>query len=258
MAEENDKPDEQPQDPEAKPKKSKKSLLLGGGILGLIAAAYGVSLVALPSKPKDMPFKGPWVTALTVGEVQVNLKGESSKRYMVVSLQAAYDAYDEKYAVDRVANPLYQAQLVDTLITLGRQKTREDLDDHIGQETFKEEVREAVDPLVFPLHVGNPNDHTVPDEVSGLLAGRSGEKATMRGGFHGHTLHLDQTRGTISLDQGVPLSFSGTETDLEVENEHGQTVYVNVSQLKEGFVGDVHAGTFGRIREILFSKFLVQ
>jgi len=83
-------------------------------------------------------------------------------------------------------------------------------------------------------------------------------QGALRGGFHGHALHVDGPRGTISLDQGVPISFTGSETDLEVENEHGQTVYVNTSQLAEGFIGDVPVGTFGRIREILFSKFLVQ
>lgn len=241
-----------------KPKRSKKGILLGGGVLSLIAAAYGVSLVALPSKPKDIPFKGPWVTSLTAGEVQVNLKGESSTRYMVVSLRAEYDAYNDKYAEARVADSLYQAKLVDTLISLGRQKTREDLDDQIGEETFKEEVRLQVDSLVFPLHIGNAKDHTVAHEESGLLPGRSGDLATMRGGFYSHWLHVDQPRATISLDNGVPHSFSGSERDLMVENEHGLTVFVDVSRLEKGFVGDVSVGTFGRIREILLSKFLVQ
>jgi len=258
MAEKKDNPDQPADGGNHKPKRSKKGVFLGGGVLGLIAAAYGVSLVALPSKPRDIPFKGPWVTSLTAGEVQVNLKGESSKRYMVVSLRAEYDAYDDKYAEARVADPLYQAKLVDTLISLGRQKTREDLDDQIGEETFKEEVRLAVDPLVFPLHVGNAKNHTVVHEESGLRPGKSGDQATMRGGFHSHVLHVDQPRRTVSLDNGVPLSFSGSERDLLVENEHGLTVFVDVSQLKEGFVGDVSTGTFGRIREILLSKFLVQ
>ena len=80
----------------------------------------------------------------------------------------------------------------------------------------------------------------------------------MRGGFHSHVLHVDQPRSTIALGNGVPISFSATDRDLLVENEHGLTVYVNVSQLKEGFFGDVPVGTFGRIREILFDKFLVQ
>ena len=97
---------------------------------------------------------------------------------MVVSLQASYDAYDDKYAADRVADPLFGAKLVDTLISLGRQKTREELDDHIGEETFKEQVRVAVGPLVFPLHVGNAKDHTLAHEESGLLPGRSGARAT--------------------------------------------------------------------------------
>jgi flagellar basal body-associated protein FliL len=258
MAEEKDKQNEAAEGENARPRRGKKGIFLGGGIISLVAAAYAVFLVAIPSKPVDTPFKGPWVTTLTAGDVQVNLKGESSKRYMVVSLQAEYDAYDDKYAATRVADPLFGAKLLDTLISLGRQKTREQLDDHIGEETFKEEVRVAVDPLVFPLHVGNAKDHTVADEESGLIPGRSSVQATMRGGFNGHELRVDQTRRTIVLDNGVPISFSGTETDLLVENEHGLTVFVNVSQLQEDFVGSVRVGTFGHIREILFSKFLVQ
>ena len=97
MAEKKDNPDQPAESGNPGSRRSKKGIFLGGGVLGLIAAAYGVSLVALPNKPHDMPFKGPWVTSLTAGEVQVNLKGESSKRYMVVSLRAEYDAYDDEY-----------------------------------------------------------------------------------------------------------------------------------------------------------------
>lgn len=261
MAEQEEKKEAQePQDGEqpTNPKK-KKGLFLGGGIVGLVAAAYALSLAALPSAQKDMPFEGPFAVELTTaGEVQVNLKGDGAKRYMVMTLQAEYDAYDQAYAGQRVSDPLYQAKLRDVLIGLGRQKTKDDLDDQVGLETFKVQLRDAVDPLVFPLHIGNAEDHRRAHEASGLLPGRSADLTTMRGGFRGHVLHVDANKQTIALDEGSLTQFDGTEVDLLVESERGQVVYVDVSGLTPDFVGDVPVGTFGRVRSILFGKFLVQ
>ena len=41
--------------------------------------------------------EGPFVAALTEGQMQVNLAAEGSRRYMVLSLSAVYDAYDEAW-----------------------------------------------------------------------------------------------------------------------------------------------------------------
>jgi flagellar basal body-associated protein FliL len=236
----------------------KKGLALGGGIVGLIASAYIVSMVALPGAPDTAPFEGPFITGLSEADIQVNLKGDGGRRYMVMTLQAEYDAYEEAYVKTRVADLVYQAKLSDILISLGRQKTKEDISDRIGEESFKAEIQEAVETLVFPVHVGNPTDFNKEHEESGLAPGYSIGMSTMLGGFRLHTLHVNAPKGTIKLDEGPTLPFDGHETDLPVADAEGRVVYVDVTRVKEDFVGEVPVGRFGQIRSILFGKFLVQ
>lgn len=256
MAEE--KNEKEQQDAEKAPKRSKKGLFLGGGVLALVAAGWALSLVGMPAKREKMLFAGPYVVALSQEDLQVNLSGEGGKRFLVMTLQAEFDAYDDKYAVGRVADGLYQARLKDALIRVARQKTKADLDDSVGEELFKEEVREAVDPILFPIHVGNPLSPTEPHVKSGLHQGRSIERATLRSGFFAHELELDVDAGTIRLDEGPETRFEGTENDLLLSNEHGDTLYVDVTKLVPGFSGTLNAGTMGRIRNVYFGKLLVQ
>ncbi len=259
MAEEKDKKEEgaAPEAEQAAPKKSRKSLLLGGGVLGLIAAGWAVSLVAMPGRSRERMFSGPFVVTLSPDEVQVNLLGEGGKRFLVMTLQAEFDAYEEAYATSRVGDTLYQAKLKDALIRVGRQKTKAELDDAVGEDVFKEEVREAIDPLLFPLHF-HAEDVNGADEASGLRPGRSIERSSLRGGYWAHTIELDEEGKKARLDEGPETTFAGDEQDLVLENEHHETVYVDVSQLEPGFEGRVQVGTFGRIRKIYFGKLLVQ
>jgi len=245
----------------SKPKR--KGMVLGGGIVGLVGIAYVLSLVALPGEPHgDTPFDGPFVVRLAQlekdGRVQANLADSGGRRFIAMSLKAEYLAYGESYAVSRTADPVYQAMEKDALIATARQKRVEDFDTPIGEEIFKQELRDAIDPLLFPVHVGNETRPNMPDERSGLQPGRSSRRSTMRGGFHSHHLTLDGRAMTLRLDEGPTVKFEGGESDLMVENESGQYVYVDVTGFDPAFEGAVPVGTFGRIRNILFDSFLVQ
>lgn len=258
MADDKKKENQATDEGQKQSRRGRKGLLLGGGVLGLVAAAYAVSLVAVPANSGRARFAGPFVITLSPEDVQVNLSGDGGKRFLVVTLQAEYDAYEELYATKRVADPLYQAKLKDALIRIGRQKTKQDLDNSVGEDVFKAEVRDAVGPLLFPIHIGNPQDAGAAHEESGLAPGRSMSKSTMREGFFGHAITLDARKGVIRLDEGPPVQYQGSETDLELVNEKGGLVYVDVSGVKEEFVGNVPVGTFGTIRGIYFGKLLVQ
>jgi len=259
MADKKENPEgEEPEGDAPTAKGKKKGIVLGGGIVGLIAAAYVVSLVAVPSRIEERAFGGPFVVELSAEPIQVNLAGDNGKRFLVMTLQAEYDAYEETYAANRVTDLLYQARLKDALIGVARQKTKADLDDTVGEEVFKAEVRDAVDPLLFPIHVGNPDSSTSGDEKSGLGPGDSAGRSTMRGGFHRHKLTIDGPRGTIQLDDGPVVEFRGDETNLELLDGQGRVLHVDVSNLEEGFSGEVPVGTFGRVRNVYFGKFLVQ
>jgi len=241
------------------PKKSKKPLFLGGGIVGLIGLAFILAQMAVPKgSDKAPPFDGPFVIAVVEGDVQVNLAKGGGKHFLVLQFQAEYDAYDEAYAAARVVDPLYQAKLNDALIRLGRKKSKVDLDDQVGEEVFTAEIRDAVGPLIFPLHVGNEQSHRIAHEKSGLRPGRSAVRSTMRGGFKAHSLHVDAPNKTVRLDEGPVTSFQGTEADLIVEDARGQCIYLDVSELVPEFVGEIGVGTFGRVEKILFSRLLVQ
>lgn len=257
MADEEKKEEEAGAGEEA-PKKSKKPLFLGGGIVGLVAAAYIVSMVALPGESTPPPFDGPFIVQLTDGDVQVNLKGNNGSRYLVMSLRAEYFGYDETYVTTRVADAVYQANMVDALIGLGRQRTMADVEDAVGEETLKEEIREAVDPLLFPIHVGNAAEYLKPHAESGVGPGRSIERSTMRGGFQEHVISVNAIKGEIKLDEGELQTFDGTEDDFMLVNQNGLTVFVDLTGVPEDFVGELNVGTFGRVRKILNTKFLTQ
>jgi len=246
-------------DAEATPK-SKRSFFMGGGLVSLVALAYVISVVAIPSDPMETPsFEGPFVAApLVDGDVQVNMAKVQGKKFLVLNFKTQYSGYDETYAEARITDPLFQASMIDALIRLGRQKTLEDVEDDIGVGIFAAEIRDALDPLLFPVHVGNETSTTDPHEESGICAGSSNHLATMRSGFKTHKLKVDAVRKTISLDGGPEVSFDGSEEDLMLENGPGQRIYVDVSDLEPEFVGEVHVGTFGKLNDILFSRLLTQ
>jgi flagellar basal body-associated protein FliL len=246
--------------PSAAQKPKRKGLLLGGGIAGVVALAWALSLVAVPAHEVEVvhEIQGPFVANISPATgFQVNLAGRGGKNYLALSIKAEVDAFAETYATDRTNDPLYQAKLTDAVLKVASRKTKVDLDNEVGKDVFREELKVALDPVLFPIHVGNELA-ALRDPKSGLRPGASIDRATMRGLFYEHELEVDAERKTISFDGGPVVSFRGDENDLTVADREGRTLFLDVSGLRPGFKGAVHAGTFGRVRNIYFNSFLTQ
>jgi len=250
-----------PREEETKKKERKKpgkAVFLGGGLVALIATGYALSLVAAPKAADDAPFQGPFVVDLSSEQLQVNLAKDGGKRFLSMSLKAEVYAYEPSYPTDRLSDPLYKATLKDALIRVSTQKSKDDLETNVGKDMFKEELREAVEPILFPVHVGNDRTPYEGDPKSGLRPGESCRLSTYREGFHSGVLKLDAARHTIALGDGAPVTYEAGEEDLKVPDAKGRFVYVDVSRVQDGFTGEVHAGTFGRVKNILFDSIIVQ
>ena len=241
----------------------KRGALLGGGVAGVIGLAWALALVAVPSEAHDDSgehrIAGPFVVEVSPSAgFQVNLAGDGGKHYLSLKLNVEVDAFEEGYAGARASQPLYQAKLTDAVLRTSSQKTKSELDNAVGREVFREELRVALDPVLFPVHVGDQGAPENAHEPSGLRAGRSIARSSFRGLFFEHALHLDAARKSIRLDDGKEVAFQGDETDLHVADARGKGVFVDVSALHEDFVGAVPTGTFGRVRNVYFNTFLTQ
>lgn len=254
--------------------KSKKKLFMGVGAVLVVALGAIVSMMALPSKKVERHvIEGPFIAKLSKNELQVNLAGESSKRYLVMILNAEFFAYEEAYAIARLGggggggehgaaaatgDPLFAAMLQDALLEIAARKTRDQVTDSVQIEAFLEEVRTALDPLLFPVYVGSGHDLNKPDAKSGLRVGESIMESTFRGMLHEHAIVVDGLKKTLRFDEGPIVTYQGNERDLKLENELKQCVYVDVSSLDPEFSGEVPVGVPGKVRRIYRDKFLVQ
>jgi flagellar basal body-associated protein FliL len=242
----------------------KKGVLLGGGVAGVIALAWALALVAVPSDDgrhdgAKRRIAGPFVVEVSPSAgFQVNLAGDGGKHYLSLKLDVEVDAFEEGYAGARAAQPLYQAKLTDAVLRTASQKTKGELDNAVGREVFREELRLALDPVLFPVHVGDEQAPENAHAASGLRAGRSIARASLRGLYFEHVLHLDASGKSLRLDDGEDVAFQGEETDLFVADARGKGVYVDVSALHQDFDGEVPVGTFGRVRNVYFNTFLTQ
>ena len=239
------------------PEKRKKLFMLGGAVGGL-ALSFLAALMAVPTNGTGDMFDGPFVAALTSDKVQVNLN--EAKGFLILDLNITYDAYKENYFLARSEDALAQAEIKDALVALASAKTREDISDPVNKPVFMEQIRAAVDPLLFPVHVGagKSKKPTDADKASGLAPGLSSHLGTFRGEYQQHVLHVDAGEATIQLDDGPVVSFTGSETDLEVAAADEVVLYLDVTRLKPGFAGDVKVGCMGRVRRILWDEVLIQ
>ncbi len=247
--------------PPAPAPRKKTGLFLGGGLASLVALAWALSLVAVPREDahEPHPILGPFVADVPPSSgFQVNLAGDGGKHFLAMTLKVEVDALEEAYAGTRANEPLVQAKLTDAVLRVSSQKTKGELDSTVGKEVFREELRVALDPVLFPIHVGNEQQAGARHVESGLRPGRSIDRSTMRGLFYDHELAVDATAKTLRLDHGAQIAFDGDEEDLFVADATGKGVYVDVTGLDPRFQGAVHAGTFGRVRNVYFVSFLTQ
>lgn len=96
---------------------------------------------------------------------------------------------------------------------------------------------------------GSPTGAGGADPVSGLRPGSSSSAAdTVLGA--GHTVALTVGAGgagTLALDGGSPVTFTGLETDLEVVSAAGDRIFVDVTGLTPGFSGSVTLAATGTV-----------
>lgn len=240
------------------PNKKKKFLFIGGGALGLVAAAMMAALSAVPKKEEYKTFEGMFVAPLSTDKVTTNLASGRQKNFCVFRAEAYFEAYDQQYALARVADPVYLALMKDVVLRISSRRTEVELNSDVGNAAFREDLRQSIDPLLFPVHIGDTHSLGEIDKVSGLRMGISGIRSNFRGSLYDGKLVIEDSPNTIRLGRGRPIEFEGDEKDLRVEDENGRYVFVDVSAMTEHFTGTVKVGVHGRIREILFTEFNIQ
>jgi flagellar basal body-associated protein FliL len=235
----------------------KRKVMLFGGVVGGLALAFVAALMAVPKPPAPTPeVRGPFVGPLTPDKVQVNLS--DGRSYFVLKLDLLYEAYDAEYLTQRTADKVCQAEIRDALVAICSSKSRNDVVDKVNKPVFLEEVRRAVEPLLFPVHVGEGASPLDTDPRSGLGAGDSMSRSTFTGLFEEHALTIDAVQKKLSLDDGAELAFNGDERDFELSAPDGSKIWIDLSRLEPEFSGTVKIGIKGRTKRVLWNEALIQ
>jgi flagellar basal body-associated protein FliL len=260
MADEEEKPEEgQGAEGEGGEKASAKgSLKLVGAIFVLIALGGAAALMSIPSKEEKPRFQGPFHFSLFEEKFSSNTKDNNQRRFLQALLDCMYFSYEEGYLAARTADPLYTPILRDTVGRVISDKTLDEAASGPAREAFLAELRDVLDPILFPAHIGATALPLERDVGSGLRPGISFRRSTFRGRFHDHVLHVDGQAKTLQIDEGPTTSFDGHEEDVGVVSDSGDVLYVDVSELFEDFQGDVRLGVHGRIRQVFASDLIAQ
>jgi flagellar basal body-associated protein FliL len=253
MAEESEQPSE-----EGPGKSRKKLLTIVGGGLGMVLLAFVAAKAMAPKEPEYRVFTGDHVCPVTSQGFTTNLRGDGGKRFLALELQANYEAYDEEYVAERTADPVYEARTIDAVMSVSLRRTTDEVQEETMREVFREELRRAIGPILFPVHVGDAALPTERDSKSGIGPGTSLYESTYRRPLYDGKLFVDGPAGTLRLDDGPEYRFTGEETDLRVEDGTGKVVFLDLTKLEPGFRGQLMIGTHGRVRELLFKKYVIQ
>lgn len=237
--------------------RKKGILMAGGGFVALLAVAFVLAMSAVPKKHEEILFDGPFVVPLTEEDIQVNVGTEKAK-YFVFAYKAVHDAYSETYLAERTADPVTVAYLKDRLIGIAEHIDLSRTSDPDYDRMLREEIRDLVSPLLFPVHVGNGAEPHKPDPESGLAPGLNIERSTFRGPFHSHWLHVDTQKRTLQLDDGPVVTYEARDSEVHVTGSDGETVFIDVTHAEEDFAGSIPIGVQGRIRDITKEQKLFQ
>ena len=237
---------------EGEEKSSKSSLKLLGGVVGLLGAGTALALMAMPKKDKTPSFDGPAMHNLVEPpEVVGNPLDDNYARYFRFHPSCSFMAYDLGYPEGRRADPHYEPLLREAISTTISTYTMDELMSGNSETWLPELIESIVEPILFPVHLGETATPYDQHEESGLRLGPSQEReGTFRGAFFEHTLHVDVPEKTMQLDDGPEVTFESGAFDVLVEAPNGSKVYVDVSAANEEFVGDIHIGVMGRIRRL--------
>lgn len=252
------KPETAPADKGAPNAGKKKKQIMAGAAVGVIGLAFLASTLAAPKKAEYKVFEGPFVAPVSgESEFTANLADKARKRFLLLKLNAVYEAFDQNYVPQRQADPIYTALVSNAILDIASKYSEEVMNEEVGNN-FLAELQQALDPVLFPVHVGKAPTPADQDPQSGLRMGTSADESTLRGSLYDHKLTISAKDKKLRLDSGPPLTFQGTERDLRVESELGRTLFIDVTGLKENFEGQVMVGVYGRVRELLKEKFNVQ
>jgi flagellar basal body-associated protein FliL len=257
MAEEPVDPQEAAESGEA-PSGGKKKLLLGGGALAVVAMGAIAAMVAIPSRQAEARrLSGPYSIGLFDEEFSCNINEPGHTRYMRFTPQATYFAYESTYLQERAADELYAPALRNAVLQVASRKSADEISGDTNQNTFMAELRDALDPVLFPVHIGDTKLPWDFDEESRLRKGLSSDMDTFRGEFDEHVLHVDAPAGEMWIDDGPRTGFEPGDYDVRVIDADGRVVFIDTSATPEDFQGEVKIGVRGRIRTILPGALLI-
>lgn len=241
--------------PEQKPG-NKTPVKLIGGVVGLLGLGVAAAVMAVPSRDTTPRFRGVFHYSIFEEKFSANLRDNNQTRFLQLTLDCEYTAYSADYLPERVADPLYDARLRDAVGRVVSQKYLADTYEGPAREAFLAELRNILDPILFPMHLGDTRLPLELDEESGLQLGISYYKGTFRGRFFEHVLKVDAAQKTLQIDSGPVVVFDGGEEDLLVHSEAGDEVFVDVTDIDPEFQGEVQIGVKGRLRR-LYAKDLI-
>ncbi len=249
-------------DEQAKPaKKSRKAVKLFGGLIALVATGSALAMMAIPAKVERPRMAGPFEFKIFELDdeptLTTNTQDDNFSRYVKFEPITTVFAYDENYPNLRREESGF---IVAMRTALSRTTLQYKLD-HIFEnpDNFNEELRQAAEPILFPVCFGDAIESFLADPESGLMPGDSQETSgTFRGDFHMNKILIDGARGTLQINADGPVqSFNGNERNLMVEDREGKVIFVDVTGVDESFEGSIQLGVKGRIRR-LTATFLAQ
>ncbi|MCB9916282.1 MAG: hypothetical protein H6828_14225 [Planctomycetes bacterium] len=169
-----------------------------------------------------------------------------------------YQVYDPEYLSVRISDEAFKHEAWDAVHLISSNKSLDDLFSQADRDTFVAELRDSLDPVLFPAHIGSgklPLDH---DEASGLRPGLSADRATFRGYYYDHVLKVDGKQNTMQIDDGPVTQFEPGDPDVQVVDVRGSVLYVDSGGLTGGYVGEMNVGVKGRTLRVLPTGLIVQ
>lgn len=247
---------------ESKPQGKGKLIKIGAAFGGLLVMAWIAATMAIPGKDVHPRFGAPFTVPMMLdaeAKIPVNLDENNKTRFLQMNFNLFVSCYEDSYVKARQLDPNYEPFLRSRLIAVATSKK---IDEVLGgpaaMAAFLEEVRDHIDPIMFPVHVGNTKNPLAAEEESGLMPGSMMDRASFRGRFHDYTLSIDAPKKTLSISDGPIVEFTGEETNLVVPTGTGEVLYLDVTSLEENYVGEIPIGVHGRINRVLADDLIAQ
>lgn len=239
--------------------KKKKLIKIGGGAAGLVLAAWVAATMAAPKPEEYKTFlQEAGAPVLPDAKLQPNLKGEGGTRFVILDPSVLYQAYDPVYVETRTADPIYALLAKDLIYSAAGQRTSDDMLDTGMKEVFARELRDEIDLILFPVHIGDADLPTDADSVTGIKPGTDILESTLRTPLYDQKLFVDAPLGTIRMGDGPEVRFTGEEKNLRIEDGSGYATYLDLTELDPEFQGNIRIGTHGRVNRLLLGGANVQ